>query len=118
MKIAVLKADGSQLTIKDSILRYIMSWISGMFLCLGYFISLFTDKRQTFHDMVATTVVVEGSFAGNNYWDIFVAQCKVIFSSDKKLNSQSLEELYNLYQKGILTEEEYKSKKDEYLKKL
>ena len=108
MKIAVLKADGSQLTTKDSILRYIMSWISGMFLCLGYFISLFTDKRQTFHDMMATTVVVEGTFAENNYWDIFVAQCKVIFSSDKKphtsINSQSLEELYNLYQKGILTD--------------
>ena len=92
MKIAVLKVDGSQLTTKDSILRYIMSWISGMFLCLGYFISLFTDKRQTFHDMMATTVVVEGTFA--------------------------LEELYNLYQKGILTEEEYKIKKEEYLKKL
>ena len=126
MKIAVLKVDGRQLTIKDSVIRYAMSWISGMFLCLGYFISLFSDKRQTFHDMVASTVVVEGVFSEGNYWHIFVAQCKVIFTNgarsehthEKNINSQSLEELYNLYQKGILTEEEYKNKKEEYLKKL
>lgn len=126
MKIAVLKADGRQLTIKDSIIRYALSWVSGMFLCLGYFISLFTEKKQTFHDMVAETVVVEETFAENNFWQIFVAQCKVIFGTDKgqinpsekRVDSQSLEDLYNLYQKGILTEEEYKSKKEEYLKKL
>jgi uncharacterized RDD family membrane protein YckC len=126
MKIAVLKADGRQLTIKDSIIRYALSWVSGMFLCLGYFIALFTDKKQTFHDLVAETVVVEETFAEHNFWQIFVAQFKVIFSTDKgqnnpaekRVDSQSLEELYNLYQKGILTEEEYKSKKEEYLKKL
>lgn len=125
MKIAVLKTDGRQLTIKDSIIRYALSWVSGMFLCLGYFIALFTDKKQTFHDMVAETVVVEETFAEHNFWQIFVAQCKVIFatdkgsnSSEKKVDSQSLEELYNLFQKGILTEEEYKTKKEEYLKKL
>ena len=126
MKIAVLKTDGSPLTIKDSVLRYIMSWVSGMFLCLGYFISLFTDQRPTFHDMVASTVVVEKTFAEYNFWEVFIAQSKVIFSTDKgqnvtpekNISSQSLEELYNLYQKGILTEEEYKNKKEEYLKRL
>jgi uncharacterized RDD family membrane protein YckC len=124
MKIAVLKVDGRQLTIKESIIRYALSWVSGMFLGLGYFISLFNDKRQTFHDMVVETVVVEETFAEHNFWQIFVAQCKVIFatdkggSSEKRVDSQSLEELYNLYQKGILTEEEYKAKKEEYLKKL
>lgn len=123
MKIAVLKADGRQLTIKDSIVRYVLSWVSGMFLCLGYFISLFTARKQTFHDLVAETIVVEETFAEHNFWQIFVAQFKVIFSTDKNqnnsnVNSQSLEELYNLFQKGILTEEEYKAKKEEYLKKL
>ena len=124
MKLAVLKADGRQLTIKDSIIRYALSWVSGMFLCLGYFISLFTEKKQTFHDLIAETVVVEETFAENNFWQIFVAQCKVLFKTDsnsadpQKTSYQSLEELYNLYQKGILTEEEYKVKKEEYLKKL
>ena len=78
--------------------------------------------------MVAETVVIEEVFAENNFWQIFVAQSKIIFATDKDnnsenkaektINSQSLEELYNLYQKGILTEEEYKNKKEEYLKKL
>ena len=126
MKMVVLKTDGSQLTIKDSIIRYALSWVSGMFLCLGDFISIFTDKRQTFHDMVADTVVIEEVFGEYNLWQVFVAQCKVIFgankesnySSEKRIDSKSLEELYELYQRGILTEEEYKNKKEEYLKKL
>lgn len=126
MKIAVLKTNGRQLTIKDSIIRYALSWVSGMFLCLGYFFSLFTEKKQTFHDLLADTIVVQETFAENNFWKIFIAQSKIIFatekesadSSKKHIDSQSLEELYNLFQKGILTEEEYKAKKEEYLKKL
>lgn len=125
MKMAVLKADGTQLTVKDSILRYIMSWFSGCLMGLGYLISLFTQRKQTFHDLVAETIVVEETFAEHNFWQIFVAQSKVLFKTDKssdnferKVDSQSLEDLYNLYQKGILTEEEYKTKKEEYLKKL
>jgi hypothetical protein len=59
-------------------------------------------------------------------WDGWVNQLKVIFSDKTKSSSEatmrnphtSLEELYNLYQKGILTEDEYKVKKEEYLKRL
>jgi uncharacterized RDD family membrane protein YckC len=127
MKLSVVKSDGRQLTIKDSCIRYVLSFFSGMFVCLGYLISLFTDKKQTFHDMMADTVVIEEVFAEHNFWQIFVSQSKIIFATEgsnnnsfaeKNVNSQSLEELYNLHQKGILTDEEYKMKKEEYLKKL
>jgi uncharacterized RDD family membrane protein YckC len=131
MKIALVKNNGSLLTIKDSLIRFAVSFLSSALFCLGYFMSLFTLKRQTLHDMVADTVVIEEVFAEQNFWEIFITQAKIIFKSDnfndspsegrtftRPFNSQSLEELYNLHQKGILTDEEYKNKKEEYLKRL
>jgi hypothetical protein len=126
MNIAVVKSDGSTLTIKDSLIRFLVSFISSMILCIGYLISLFTEKRQTLHDFVADTVVIVPVTSNDqNFWQIFLAQSKVIFSSENipsqstsTINSKSLEELYELHQKGILTDEEYKNKKEEYLKRL
>lgn len=139
MGLAVVRANGATMSVKDSVVRFAVTFISSMFLFLGYFISLFNDKKQTFHDMVAGTVVIEETFAAPNYWSIFVNQWKIIFNSaaqtyhDSKNNTfettarhvdpspstaQSLEELYNLYKKGILTEDEYTNKKAEYLSRL
>ena len=137
MKIAVIRANGTSLTVKDSIVRFAISFVSSMLLGMGYIISLFTEKKQTFHDIVADTVVVEEVFATYNFWNIFVERSKEIFNSNKhpidsdgktfnttssekptSTTHQSLEELYNLHQKGILTDEEYKMKKEEYLKRL
>lgn len=132
MGISLVKSDGSTLRIQDSLIRFAVSFLSSALLCIGYFMSLFTEKRQTFHDMVADSVVVVGeSMTAPNYWDVFVNQSKAIIaknsqSSNSEVNyaapagnpHQSLEELYNLYQKGILTEEEYNNKKAEYLSRL
>lgn len=126
MGIAVIKPDGRMLTIKDAIIRHLMSFISSALLCAGYFMALFTEKKQTLHDLVAETIVVKETFAENNFWQIFVSQSKIIFATEKnsdihiekKFDGQSLEELYNLHQKGILSDEEYKAKKEEYLKRL
>lgn len=128
LNMAVIKTNGQALTIKDSIIRFVVTFISSALLCLGYLISLFTEKRQTLHDLIADTIVVNERFAENNFWQIFLSQSKIIFSSEShpssgasyenKISAESLEDLYNLYQKGILTEEEYKAKKEEYLKRL
>lgn len=119
MDICVVKSDGSILTIKDSLIRFAVSFLSSALFFFGYLISLVTEKKQTLHDFVANTVVVDTSFDEKNYWKTFVDQSKIIFgSSTQSINSQSLEELFNLYQKGILTEEEYNQKKAEFLKRL
>ncbi|MBC7429843.1 MAG: RDD family protein [Bacteriovorax sp.] len=142
MGIAVVKTNGAQLTIKDSIIRFLMSIISSAILCIGYLMNLFTEKKQTLHDIVADTIVIEEKFAEHNFWQIFLEQSKIIFASanansyngsnnghsdievkatpsyERPVSSASLEELYNLHQKGILTDEEYKMKKEEYLKRL
>lgn len=135
MKIAVTKSNGAKLTIKDSVIRFAVSFLSSALLCIGYLIALFTEKKQTFHDFVADTVVIDEVFAESNFWQIFIEQSKIIFNSgshpidgdvktysttsyERPVSGQALEELYNLHQKGILTDEEYKTKKEEYLKRL
>ncbi len=126
MDICVVKADGSVLTVKDSLIRFAVSFLSSALLCLGYLMSLFTEKKQTLHDFVANTLVIETTFENKNYWEVFLSQSKIIFGSSahpieqsgSSVNTQSLEELYNLYQKGALTEEEYNLKKAEFLKRL
>jgi uncharacterized RDD family membrane protein YckC len=137
MGIAVIKVNGEKLTIKDSVMRFLMSIISSAILCFGYLMNLFTEKRQTLHDLVVGTIVIEEKFAEHNFWQIFLEQSKIIFAStnaqsysderpinnsnvsnQRPISSTSLEELYNLHQKGILTDGEYKVKKEEYLKRL
>jgi uncharacterized RDD family membrane protein YckC len=125
MDICVIKADGSTLTVKDSLIRFAVSILSSALLCFGYLMSLFTEKRQTLHDFVANTLVVKTTFDEKNYWNVFLSQSKALFGSSthpvdsgKPVNTQSLEELFNLYQKGALTDEEYNAKKAEFLKRL
>ncbi|NOT79825.1 MAG: hypothetical protein HOP07_12595 [Bacteriovoracaceae bacterium] len=111
---------------KDSLIRFAVSFLSSALFFFGYLISLVTEKKQTLHDFVANTVVLDTSFDEKNYWKTFVDQSKIIFGnsshpfdrSTTSINSQSLEELFNLYQKGILTEDEYNQKKAEFLKRL
>lgn len=127
MNLSIEKIDGTRMTIKDSLVRFVVSFISSVAFCIGYFMNLFTSKKQTLHDFIARTVVIHREFENIDYWDIFITQSKVLFNINSAsenynyappINSQSLEELYNLYQKGILTEAEYNAKKEEFLKRL
>jgi uncharacterized RDD family membrane protein YckC len=129
MGIAVVRRDGSRLDVKHALIRFFSIWLTRLTAGIGYLIALFTERKQTMHDFIADTVVVKGEFSDLGLWDGWVKQLKVIFSDTAGSSSEatntstrnphtSLEELYNLYQKGILTEDEYKIKKEEYLKRL
>ena len=58
MKLRVIKADGSELSDVDALIRAVGYYISGMFICLGYIWALFDDENRTWHDMLAGTRVV------------------------------------------------------------
>lgn len=128
MGIAVVRADGSRLDAKAALIRFFSIWITRLTLGIGYLIALFTEKKQTVHDFIADTVVVEGHYSDMNLWQAWLKQFRVFFADDKggvktieaapSIPSTSLEELYNLHQKGILTDEEYQAKKEEYLRRL
>lgn len=49
------------------ILRYFMSLISSIFLKIGFLIAIFSDKKQTLHDMVTGTIVVREGGDSNPY---------------------------------------------------
>ncbi|MFN3454089.1 MAG: RDD family protein [Pseudobdellovibrio sp.] len=69
MGIVVVNEFGGQLTLAQAYTRYACSFLSGFVLMLGYFMSLFTAKRQTLHDIVAGTVVIEDHVPDINYFE-------------------------------------------------
>jgi uncharacterized RDD family membrane protein YckC len=59
MKIKVVKIDGKPVDMTSAFLRETVGKIiSAMFIFLGYFWMLFDNKKQTWHDKIATTIVV------------------------------------------------------------
>lgn len=132
MGIVVTRIDGTRLDFKTAIIRHLMSMISGSFFFLGYFMYFFTDRKQTLHDYVADTIVVPEIQDSTNVFKIWLDQMKDLLNLNNTVTTtspkqpivvgpnakQSLEDLYDLYKKGILSEEEYNRKKEEYLRKL
>ena len=59
MGLAVQGVDGRQLSFSRASIRWVGRWASGLALGLGYLLALFTDKRQTLHDLIAGSVVVQ-----------------------------------------------------------
>jgi uncharacterized RDD family membrane protein YckC len=59
MGLAVQGVDGRQLSFTQASIRWVGRWVSGLAMGLGYLLALFTDKRQTLHDLIAGTVVVQ-----------------------------------------------------------
>lgn len=62
MKISVMTISGERLTNKAAFIRYLSSIASAALLCFGYVLALFTEKKQTLHDLLAGTIVVEETF--------------------------------------------------------
>ncbi len=58
-KIRLLAVDGSVAGYRKALLRQLYSIISGLTFLLGYLMMLFTPRRQTLHDMMAGTIVVD-----------------------------------------------------------
>ncbi|MBK9323087.1 MAG: RDD family protein [Bdellovibrionaceae bacterium] len=129
----VTDLQGQRIIFKKSFVRYVMKIISGGLFMIGYFIQLFTEKRQTLHDFVAETLVVRGEVKNVNFFRAWYEQVQDILGMVEKVpKSQSpsnapietaatpadLAALYELYQKGIFTESEYVEKREQLLKKL
>lgn len=144
MGMIVVSEAGERLTLKQAYIRYFCSILSGFVLGIGYLMNLFTAKRQTLHDMIAETVVITKEAPDLNYFQVWLAEVKVIFnrlagdtkdvsnaasstniynnSSSVSANtadvSKAIDDLHKLYQSGALSEAEYTSKKEELLKKI
>ncbi|MGZ3744741.1 MAG: RDD family protein [Pseudobdellovibrionaceae bacterium] len=132
LNMRVISMTGERITFKKAIIRYLVRIVSGLLLCIGFLMMLFTEKKQTLHDLAAETLVVRGEVKNVNYFQAWYQQVlqvlgmvdkiptkpKDINTSIHEVTPSDLAGLYELYQKGILTEEEYKQKREELLKKL
>ncbi|MBX3040903.1 MAG: RDD family protein [Bdellovibrionaceae bacterium] len=124
---------GGRLSVFQALGRHLLSYVSGLFLFLGYFFNLFTAKRQTFHDLMVGAVVIRSEVSTDQPWfEIWKKQISEILGASTSLPSggstekarqrsstlETLEQLHKLHQQGALTDEEYKAKKEELLKNL
>lgn len=118
--------------------RKILSILSGVFLCLGYLFVLFTQRKQTMHDLIIDTIVTYGPHSQDNYLEAWTDQVEEVFSfrksqptasaeNSKQANSVAqsqghtsssaqthLAHLDQLLSAGLITEEEYKNLQSRY----
>ncbi|MBX3035190.1 MAG: RDD family protein [Bdellovibrionaceae bacterium] len=132
MGLRLVTEAGNRLTFQQALVRHLLSYISGLCLCIGYLFNLFTVKRQTFHDLMVGTVVLhlpEAISMDVDWVGVWKRQMKALlrwgnFSGDEPVSPTSasamaaLEQLHKLYQQGALSEAEYHAKKEELLKKI
>ena len=125
MGMIVVSESGERLTLKQAYIRYFCSILSGIVLCIGYLMNLFTAKRQTLHDMIAECVVINQEPPDLNYFQVWKAEMKVLYnrlagdtpavsnaasSVTPSLSAQSadvskaIEDLHKLYQSGAISQ--------------
>ena len=57
--IKVVRLDGQRISFARAVGRYFATIISSLILCIGYLMAAFTERKQTLHDMICDTVVVD-----------------------------------------------------------
>lgn len=78
MHMIVLSEAGERLTFKAAVIRNLGQYIS-IFTCyIGYIMQIFTKKRQTLHDILSESVVIDRNSPDLNYFTVWVDQFKVI----------------------------------------
>lgn len=117
MGIQVVSVEGSQISFKTACIRLVCKLFSYAIFCIGHFLALFTEKKQTLHDLLADTVVVYGRTEAPLF-DTWLHSIKRIFKganfkSDHTLSQ--LERIQKLREQGALTEEEFEAQKKKIL---
>jgi uncharacterized RDD family membrane protein YckC len=57
--IKVVRTDGARISLPRSIGRYFATILSGLILGIGFLMAAFTERKQTLHDMICDTLVVD-----------------------------------------------------------
>lgn len=50
--------NGKRLNLAQANIRYWSKNVSGLILCIGYIVAIFTNKKQALHDIIANSVIV------------------------------------------------------------
>jgi uncharacterized RDD family membrane protein YckC len=84
MGIIVCDLQGQRITLRTAFIRWGMAWVSGCVACLGHLTIFFTPKRQTLHDIVADTIVVQGEINGPPIFEAWKDSVLKAFNTFKK----------------------------------
>lgn len=74
----VLSESSERISTKAAFIRYFARYLSVLTCYIGYLMQLFTSKRQTLHDMISETIVVDRESADLNYFAVWKDQFKEI----------------------------------------
>ncbi|RUT09671.1 hypothetical protein DSM106972_001660 [Dulcicalothrix desertica PCC 7102] len=58
LQIIATDANGKRLSFAQANIRYWSKNLSGIMLCIGYVVAIFTKKKQALHDIIANTLVI------------------------------------------------------------
>ena len=78
MGLAVLTESGETLTFKSAVIRYVCKFLSLAICYIGYLMQPFTSKRQTLHDMISESVVINRESQDLNYFKVWIEQFKAV----------------------------------------
>lgn len=81
MGISVVDLNGNQLTLQKSFIRLACSLLSGSFFMAGYFFAFFSEKKQTLHDVLAGTIVVDHKYESEGLFAEWLKTMKLLFRS-------------------------------------
>lgn len=67
MELQVVDMQGQRISFKRAVIRFFMRIVSSLLLCIGFLMMLFTEKKQTLHDLAAETLVLHAQPPAVNY---------------------------------------------------
>ncbi len=113
MGIQVTDMNGGRISFRAALIRNILKAVSSLLLFLGFVVALFTEKKQTLHDLIADTLVVYGR-SPRPIGDAWMSCVRELFNMEASPVSE-LERLQALRDRGALTEEEFQEQKRKIL---
>ena len=107
---------GRRISLRAATARNVLKFVSSVLLFIGYFFALFTQRKQTLHDLLADTLVVYGR-SERPIADAWMENVRELFQSTPLASNgasaslSKLERLQALRDKGALSEEEFREQK-------
>lgn len=83
MNTVIVNEDGTALSYKRAFLRQLLRFLTGLTCFLGYLLYFFTDRKQTLHDYLIRSVVIEAEIPPDNYFYAWWDKVVELFSSSK-----------------------------------
>lgn len=74
MNMVVMTEDGGRLSFKAALIRFFGRYLSMLVFYIGYLMQPFTKRRQTLHDILSESVVVDKTAEDVNYFRVWKKQ--------------------------------------------